>query len=101
MSAFLPTRHGTVRMAQRGFNMSDAELIALVGTEVEDGYLMRQVDYQEIERVLKKFLDRVRGLRGKRLVVANGRIVTAYHATDNRQRQLLRSSRYGNSYEQS
>lgn len=99
MSALLPTHHGAVRMAQRGFNLRDAELIAMVGTEVEDGYLVRHVDYQEIERVLKKFLERVRRLRGKRLVVTTGRIVTAYHATNSHQRQLLRNSRAGNSCE--
>jgi hypothetical protein len=82
-------------MAQRGFNMSDAELIAMVGTEVEDGYLMRHVDYQEIERILKKFLERLRRIRGKRLVVASGQIVTAYHATSSHQRRLLRNSRAG------
>jgi hypothetical protein len=98
MSTLLPTHHGTVRMAQRGFNMSDAELIAMFGTDVEDGYLVRQADYQEIERVLMKFLEHVRRLRGKRLVVATGRVVTAYHATKSHQRQLLRNSRTGNSY---
>jgi hypothetical protein len=83
-------------MAQRGFNMNDSELIAMVGTEVEDGYLMRHADYQEIERVLKKFLERLRRMRGKRLVVATGRIVTAYHATRSHQRGLLRRSRASN-----
>jgi hypothetical protein len=84
-------------MAQRGFN--DAELIVMAGTEVEDGYLIRQADYQEIERVLKKFLEHLRRLRGKRLVIGTGRIVTAYHATNNHQRHLLRSSRALNSCE--
>jgi hypothetical protein len=60
MSTLLPTRHGAVRMAQRGFNVSDVELIAMVGTEVEDGYLVRHADYQEIERILKRFLERLR-----------------------------------------
>jgi len=99
VSTLLPTHHGAVRMAQRGFNMSDAELIAMFGTEVEDGYLLRHVDYQEIELILKRFLERLRRLRGKRLVVAAGRIVTAYHATNGHQRNLLRNSRAGNSCE--
>jgi hypothetical protein len=99
MSALLPTRHGAVRMTQRGFNMSDAELIAMVGTEIEDGYLVRHADYQEVEHILKRFLERLRRLRGKRLVIEAGRIVTAYHATNGHQRNLLRKSRAGNSYE--
>jgi hypothetical protein len=99
MNALVPTGHGAVRMAQRGFNMDDAELIAMVGTEVEDGYLLRHADYQEIEHALKKFLERLRRIRGKRLVIATGRIVTAYHATRSHQRRLLRCSRAGNLYE--
>ena len=98
MRMLLPTRHSEVRMAQRGFNLNDVELIMMAGTEVEDGYLMRQADYQEIERVLKKFLKHLSRLRGKRLVVATGRIVTAYHATSGHERKLLRNARAGNSY---
>jgi hypothetical protein len=99
MSALVPTDHGAVRMAQRGFNMNDVDLIMMAGTEVEDGYMVRQADYQEIEHVLKKLLEHLRRLRGKRLVVATGRIVTAYHATNKHERQLLRDARAGNSYE--
>ena len=70
----------------------------MVGTEVEDGYLMRQADYQQMKRVLKKFLRRRSRLRGKRLVVANKKIVTAHHAANRHERQLLRNARAGNSY---
>ena len=51
-----PWRHGT----QRGIVSEDAELIALVGTEVEGGYLVRGKDYQELERQLKGLLQRLR-----------------------------------------
>jgi hypothetical protein len=99
MNTLVSTDHGAIRMAQRGFNMKDAELISMVGTEVDDGYLVRHADYQELERALKSFLERIRRIRGKRLVVATGRIVTAYHASRRHQRRLLRSSRAGNLYE--
>jgi hypothetical protein len=78
--------------AQRGVSLADAELIILVGTEVSDGYLVRRQDYQRVERELKGFLDRVRRLQGKRLVSANGRIVTVYHASPRRERRLLRNA---------
>lgn len=65
-------------------------MIALIGTEVEDGYLVREKDYQQVERTLKELLSRFRLLVGKRLVVADGTIVTAYHATQRQQRRLLR-----------
>lgn len=98
MSAIVPTGHGALRMAQRAVTLSDAELIAMWGTEVEGGYLVRDRDYQEIERILRSFLTRVRLMRGKRLVLATGRIVTAYHARAKHQRRLLRRARIRNLY---
>jgi hypothetical protein len=93
MNTLVITNHAAVRMAQRGILPKDAELIALVGTEVEGGHLVRDKDYQEIERALKALLKRLRRLVGKRLVISSGRIVTAYHASKQQQRRLLRDMR--------
>jgi hypothetical protein len=41
---------------------------------------------------LKALLDRVRKLQGKRLVTADGRIVTAYYASKRRKLQLMRNA---------
>ena len=90
MTALIPTRHAAIRMAQRGIPTHDAELIVAIGTEVDDGYLVRSSDVQPAERELKSLLSRIRRLEGKRLVAAEGRIVTAYHATRRQQRLLLR-----------
>lgn len=84
------TRHAAIRMAQRGVPVGDAELIPLIGTEVSDGYLVRTKDIQAAERVIKRLLNRIRRLKGKRLVTAEGRIVTAYQATRRQERRLLR-----------
>jgi hypothetical protein len=92
MTTLTLTGHAAVRMAQRGIDSKDAELIVLVGTEVDGGYLVRTKDYQEVESALKALLDRLRRLVGKRLIVADGKIVTAYHASKNYQRHLLRSA---------
>jgi hypothetical protein len=81
-----------MRMAQRGIDSEDAELIALVGTEVEGGYLVRSKDYQELERQLKGLLHRLRRVVGKRLIVEGGRVVTAYHASRRQQRRLTRKA---------
>ncbi len=91
MTALVPTEHARMRIAQRGVSLADAELIILVGTEVSDGYLVRRQDYQRVEKELKGFLDRLRRLQGKRLVIANGLIVTVYHASPRRERRLLRN----------
>src|SRR5262249_52492667 len=89
MTDLILTEHASVRMAQRGVSIPDAELIMLVGTEVSDGYFVRTQDCQHIETQLKHLCDRVRRLQGKRLVVREGRIVTAYRTTRRNQRRLL------------
>jgi hypothetical protein len=79
-------------MAQRSITIKDAELIVMIGTEVEGGYLVREKDYQNIERTLKSFLEHSRRVVGKRLVLASGEIMTAYHASARSERRLLRSA---------
>jgi hypothetical protein len=93
MTSLIPTRHALTRMAQRGVTLKDADLIAMIGTEVEGGYLVCDKDYREIEGALKAFLRHAHRLVGKRLVVATGEIVTIYHATNMKQRRLLRCAR--------
>ncbi len=92
MTALTITRHAASRMAQRGLSLEDIELIALIGTEVEGGYFVRDKDYQEIERVLKKLLHRFERVVGKRSVVATGRVITVYHASKTCGRRLLRQA---------
>jgi hypothetical protein len=92
MSTLILTRHAAMRMAQRSIPLKDAELIASIGTEVEGGYFVREKDFQEVEREIKSFLDRCCRMVGKRLIIAEGRIVTAYHPSKKQLRQLLRSA---------
>ena len=60
MSFLTTTKHAAVRMSQRGIMARDAELIVLIGTEIDDGYLVRERDYQEAEHRLKRLLQRFR-----------------------------------------
>jgi hypothetical protein len=80
------TKHAAARMSQRAIVRRDAELIILIGAEIDDGYLVREKDYRQAEHRLKKLLQSFRRLVGKRLVVKNGQIVTAYHASKIRAR---------------
>ena len=89
MTAVILTKHGGMRLAQRSIALKDADLIAMIGTEVADGYLVRDKDCEAVEHQIKQLLDRIRRLRGKRLVVASGRIITGYHASRRTQRHLL------------
>jgi hypothetical protein len=84
------TQHALIRMAQRGFQADDTDLIMLFGTPVEDGFLVLNKDCQVVERALKRLQDRIRRLSGKRLVVEGERVVTAYHARPTKKRWLLR-----------
>ncbi len=92
MDTLMLTSHATMRMAQRGIGSKDAELIALVGTEVEGGYLVLDKDYKELERQLKGLLQRLRRVIGKRLVLDGGRVLTAYHASGRQRRRLMRKA---------
>src|SRR5713101_2550079 len=86
------TAHAKVRMCQRGIANDDLELIKWIGTEVEGGYLVRDKDFQALDRELKQLRDHARRLVGKRLVIEGDRLVTAYHAARGKERQLLRSA---------
>lgn len=90
MSQLKLTQHALKRMSQRSLRVKDADLIALVGTAVEGGYLVRAKDYQAIETALKQFLQRCKRLINKRIVVLDGRIVTTYHTNKSGQTRLLR-----------
>ncbi|MGB6910748.1 MAG: hypothetical protein WBE01_13630 [Methyloceanibacter sp.] len=95
MTALITTQHAAIRMAQRGIPVRDADLIALIGTDMGDGYLVRAKDVQAMEQALKHLLAHIRRLIGKRIVVVGGRIVTAYHTTPRQQRRLHRRAPQG------
>jgi hypothetical protein len=44
MSTLEPTRHAMTRLAQRAIAGEDLDLIMLIATEVEDGYIVRAKD---------------------------------------------------------
>jgi hypothetical protein len=86
----IPTVHGMARLNQSGIRPDDRLLILAIATEVESGLIVTQQDYQAFERRCKKLIDQARRLVGMRLVTAEDRIVTAYHASRRQQRRLLR-----------
>jgi hypothetical protein len=86
------TDHAVQRFAQRGFRIDDVEIIMELGTEVKDGFLVLEKDIQAFDRALKSFRDRVLRLRGARLIVAEGAVITGYHADKRKQKALLHSN---------
>ena len=84
------THHAVVRLSQRGLSAGDVDLIVLLGSETPDGYLVQDHDCAALEATLKRLLNKVQRLKGKRVVVQGERLVTAYHATPKEQRRLRR-----------
>ncbi len=76
------TRHGEIRMAQRGINNMDLALVRAFGTKVgQDRILLTKRTAAEITQALKKQIAQVEHAKGKLLVLKDGRLVTAYHPT--------------------
>ena len=95
MSTLDLTSHAIQRLAQRGISATDIDLILAIGSEAEGGFIVCRKDCDALEREVKQFLQRVRRLEGKRVVLRENKVVTAYHATENKRRQIRRSSREG------
>src|SRR5487761_1547695 len=92
MGGLTLTRHAMLRMAQRGIRADDIELITTIGIEVEGGFFVRRKDVQSFERQLRRLSEQARRLQGKRIVLANDAVVSAYHARQGKERRLLRRS---------
>jgi hypothetical protein len=87
---FEMSRHATVRAAQRNLSDDDLALAMHIGTEVLDGFLVRERDVQSYVCELKRQIDRAERLSGVRIVSDGVSLVTAYHADRSKQRRLLR-----------
>lgn len=85
------TKHAIARLSQRGFLDCDPELIMHLGSEVEDGFLFLDKDFQEIDSKLRQYSAHLRRLVGKRIVMVNGRMITGYHAERQKCSALLRN----------
>lgn len=84
------TDHAALRLAQRGFRSGDLEWVMAIGSEVEGGFLVKEKDFLAVEHAVKRRLQRLRQLVGKRVVIEGDSIVTAYHAKPEKARRLLK-----------
>ena len=82
MTGIAITRHGEARLSQRGIRRSDLDILLAHGVETgPDRIMLRRGDAVKLVRELKKQIARLERLAGKEVVVADGRLVTAYHRT--------------------
>ena len=90
MNTATMTPHAVIRMAQRGYNGDEIDVVMRFGTAVEGGYVFLEKDARVIERDLKRCAETVRRLRGTRVVVGENAVVTTYRARPRKMRRLMR-----------
>lgn len=84
------TKHAQKRLSQRGIRQKDLELLMKHGSEVQDGYFMTNRDADRVIRRLKETIRALERLKGKRAVVTENAVVTAFHVSPRTERSLLR-----------
>jgi hypothetical protein len=92
MTSLNVSRHAVVRLAQRSLSVEDVDFIMMIGTEVEDGFVVLDRDVNALGAELRSCLQRIERLKGKRLVIEGNRLITAYRAKAATERRLLRSA---------
>lgn len=75
------TDHAEARMRQRGFRKADVDLVLRVATRVsDDAFFLTDKDAaREIER-RRREIQQLERLRGSKLIVEGGSLITLYHA---------------------
>jgi hypothetical protein len=92
MKGFTLSRHAIQRLGQRSISEADVDLVIGLGTEVQDGYLMMERDCQILVEALKRDIQRIQRLSGKRVVIDGSHVVTAFRALPREERRLVRGA---------
>lgn len=82
------TNHAMVRCGQRGFRITDIDLIVRFGTMTDEGVLLTKKDIMEAERQVKDVLKRLSKLEGTFVsTTPDGETVKTIFRTTKRQRR--------------
>lgn len=85
------TKHGAIRMQQRGFKNEDINIIAQCGTDIGDHEVfMRSKDVDREILYLKKMIKKIDRLRNRKIVIAGNSLVTCYSCNSNEVKRLRR-----------
>lgn len=88
------SRHAECRIRQRGFREQDIDLVLRCGTLIsDDTFLLRNKDVDREIRDRKRELQQLERLRNCKVVVADGTLVTCFHASTNHLKTVLRRER--------
>ena len=82
MDGIAYSNHAVQRMQQRGVRERDIDLLVCCGTQIDEAsiFLSDKDAVREIER-RKQEIRSLERLRGCKVVIAEGVVVTCYHAT--------------------
>lgn len=88
------TRHGETRMRQRGYRNADLDLVLSSATCVaDDAFLLTNRDAgREIAR-RKREIQQLERLRGSKMIIKGGTLITLYHAAATPRQSSGRKSR--------
>jgi hypothetical protein len=92
MSNLAVTNHARIRSAQRNIPLTDLDIVVMIGSEVENGFYIRDADCEALEQVLRATLKKLTKWRGAQLIVKDGAVVTTYRPTREQEKKMLRSA---------
>jgi hypothetical protein len=88
------TKHGEARMHQRGYRKADLDLLIGLATQVAaDALLLTDEDACREIAKRKREIQQLERLRGSKIVIADGGIVTLYHTRSGSPLSARRRSR--------
>ncbi|MYD60273.1 MAG: DUF4258 domain-containing protein [Gemmatimonadetes bacterium] len=94
MTDLIYTRHGKTRMQQRGIRKADIPIILAYGTQIDDEtYFMRNRDAAREIETRKREIQTLSRLVNRKVVIRNGRVITAYPSNPADQKRTLRRGR--------
>ena len=94
MNDLIYSRHARTRMQQRGIRKADIPIILEYGTQIdEETYLMRNRDAAREIETRKREIQALSRLVNRKVVIRNGRVITAYPSNSADQKRTLRRGR--------
>ena len=88
------TRHARTRMQQRGIRKADIPIILEYGTQIDDEtYFMCNRDAAREIETRKREIQTLSRLVNRKVVIRDGRVITAYPSNPSDQKRTLRRGR--------
>ena len=94
MNDLIYSQHAKTRMQQRGIRKVDIPIILEYGTQIDDEtYFMRNRDAAREIETRKREIQALSRLVNRKVVIRDGRVITAYPSNSTDQKRTLRRGR--------